>query len=87
MVDFTLTVEIAGEYTVDFRLASQPGTDGFEIQVDGVAIESIPVNATGGWQTYETKTTTLTLPAGQVELKLNAVGAEWNLNWINFTKN
>ena len=86
-VDFTLTVEIAGEYTVDFRLASQPGTDGFEIQVDGVAIESIPVNATGGWQTYETKTTTLTLPAGQVELKLNAVGAEWNLNWINFTKN
>ncbi len=86
-VDYQITVETAGEYTVEFRLASDPGSDGFEVQLDGEVLATIAVNATGGWQVYETHTTTLTLPAGESLFRLYSTGDQWNLNWINFIKN
>lgn len=86
-VDYQLTVETAGEYTVEFRVASEPGSDGFEVQIDGTTIDTVSVSATGGWQAYQRESITLTLPAGEVALRLYSVGDQWNLNWINFIKN
>ena len=86
-VEYAVNVEAEGEYTAEFRLATQPGSDGFEIQLDGVVLDTIAIEATGGWQEYITISTTLTLPAGEAALRLYSVGKEWNLNWINFTKN
>jgi len=86
-VEYQVTIETAGEYTVEFRVASEPGSDGFEILLDDTVLDTVTVDATGGWQAYQTKTVTLTLPAGEASLILNSVGDQWNLNWINFIKN
>jgi len=86
-VGYQITVETAGEYTVEFRVASEPGSDGFEIQVNDETLATMAINATGGWQAYETNSVTLTLPAGESLFRLYSVGDQWNLNWINFIKN
>ena len=67
-------------------MASEPGSDGFDIQLDGVTLDTISFSGTDGWQEYITVSTTLTLPEGEATLRLNSVGKEWNLNWINFVK-
>lgn len=86
-VEYTINVETAGEYTVEFRLASDPGSDGFDIQLNGETLGTVSLAATGGWQEYITVSRTLTLPAGESTFRLNSVGKEWNFNWLNFILN
>jgi len=44
----------------------------------------IPV--TGGWQTWQTTTTTIDLTAGICTLKVKILQPEFNLNWYSFTE-
>ena len=66
-------------------MASQTGSDGFTLTLDGNIIDTVNVAATGGWQSWLTQSSSVILPAGQHTLRLDAIGAEWNLNWFEFT--
>lgn len=49
-------------------------------------LATLPIPATGGWQTWTTATATLTLPAGQPVLTLVQDTGGWNLNSLQFTQ-
>ena len=84
---YTVNVATAGTYTVSFEVAA-PGavTGAFHLSDAAGANLSGPVNlpATGSWQTWQTVTATVTLPAGQQVLTLNEDKGGWNINKATF---
>jgi lysophospholipase L1-like esterase len=84
---YTVNVATAGTYTVSFRVAAPSTvTDAFHLSNSaGTNLSgAINVPATGGWQTWETVTATVTLPAGRQVLTLNEDTGGWNINWMSF---
>ncbi len=83
-IEFKISVATAGNFTIDYRLATANGSTGFEVWVDGVkAVNVMAVPNTGGWQTWVTQTSApFAMTAGNHTLRLKSVGKEWNLNWL-----
>ncbi len=84
-LEYNIDVATAGDYLVEYRVASQPGSAGFDSLINGTLMHRQVVPNTGGWQSWVTESATVSLLAGEQTLRLNAVGNEWNLNWIRFT--
>lgn len=84
-LEYSIDVQTSGTYTIEYRLASDYGSDGFTTLVDGTQIDQQQVPNTGGWQSWVTKSATVDLQAGSQTLRINAIGNLWNLNWIRFT--
>lgn len=83
---YQITVATTGTYTLEYRVASQDSSTGFDLLLNDVKIDSQDVAQTGGWQTYETVSTEVVLTAGEHTLKFNGLGGGgWNLNWFRFT--
>jgi len=83
-IEFKIRVATAGNFSIDYRLATPNGSTGFEVWIDGVkAVDAMAVPNTGGWQTWVTQTSaTFAMTAGNHTLRLKSVGKEWNLNWL-----
>jgi hypothetical protein len=79
----------AGTYDITARVASAGATVGdLQVLLDGVVLGTIPVNATGGWQTYVDATLTgVAIPGGSNKvLRLQSVnGGDFNINYVRFT--
>mgnify|MGYP005692773299 FL=1 len=86
-IEYSVDVEESGEYSVEYRLASLNGSSGFELLVDGQQVDVQTVPSTGGWQNWVSETSTVSLEAGEQTIRINAIGAFWNLNWLKFTQN
>ncbi len=84
-LEYSIDVQTSGTYTIEYRLASDYGSDGFTTLVDGTQIDQQQVPNTGGWQSWVTKSATVDLQEGSQTLRINAIGNLWNLNWIRFT--
>ncbi|MCI1187159.1 carbohydrate-binding protein [Hymenobacter sp. DH14] len=85
-LDYAVNVATAGTYTVGFRVASATGGGQLELRNSaGTALGSVAVGNTGGWQTWTTVNTTVTLAAGAQTLRVYAPTAGSNLNWLSFT--
>ena len=84
-LEYTINIATTGEYLVEYRLATETGSDGFTMTVDGNVVDTVVVASTGGWQTWATQTSTVTLPAGEYTLRLDSIGEAWNLNWLKFS--
>lgn len=86
-LDYTVNVASAGTYTVGFRVASANGGATLQLRnSSGGVLGSIGVGNTGGWQSWQTISTTVTLPAGRQTLRLYAAASTGcNVNWLNFT--
>jgi chitodextrinase len=90
-VNYTVNVQTAGTYTMTTRVASN-GTGGtFHLTLDGTTLagSTMTIPNTGGWQTWTTLTTSITLPQGTHILRIveDTVGASTNIgnfNWISF---
>ena len=82
--EYTINVQTAGTYAVQYRIASQTGSNGFSMLVDGVSVDSQAIPNTGGWQTWSTITSSVPLSAGEHTLRFNATAGSWNINWIDF---
>lgn len=82
--EYTLDINSAGSYNIEYRLASYSGSAGFNLLLDGVQIASQTVTETGDWQSWVTIAgeKILDLPAGEHTLRVNAVGGGFNFNWI-----
>jgi lysophospholipase L1-like esterase len=84
---YTVNVATAGTYTVSLRLASPNGvTDGLHIANSSGANLTGNINApdTGGWQTWTTVTTSVTLPAGVQTLTIDQDNGGWNIHQLSF---
>ena len=84
---YTVNVATAGTYTVSFEVAAPSAVAGaFHLSnAAGTNLSgAVNVPATGGWQTWQTVTATVTLPAGAQVLTLNEDGGGWNINKATF---
>lgn len=79
----------AGTYSITARVASAGASVGdLQVLLDGTVLGTIPVDPTGGWQSYVDKTITgIALAAGTGRtLQLKAVsGGDFNLNFVRFS--
>ncbi|HEV3327195.1 MAG TPA: carbohydrate-binding protein, partial [Puia sp.] len=86
-MDYPVNVAAAGNYTVNFRVATAEGGASFQLRTGtGTVLATIPVPNTGGWQNWVTLSAVVTLSAGSQTLQLysNSV-AGWNINWMLFS--
>ncbi len=88
-LEYTIDVEQPGNYTFDYRYASENTNEGgpYVLELDGnVLTDPIYVNTTGGWNTWATGTAgEIPLPAGEQILKIAFSGGEFNLGKMTFT--
>jgi hypothetical protein len=85
-MDYTLNVPSAGNYMFKARVAS-PNT-GNQIQLlkgDGTVLNTINMPSTNGWQTWQTDSIAITLPAGAQTFRVLSLNGAWNFNWFELT--
>lgn len=86
-IEYQLTIPTAGTYTIAYRISSIDDQGAVEVNVNGVSTLTTDLDSTQGWDNWETKIDTITLPAGDITLRLVATGINWNINWIDLTLN
>jgi hypothetical protein len=84
-MDYSLNIQQAGTYLIEYRVASSTGGGKFELRKQSQAVvSSNVVGSTGGMQKWTTIADTINLTAGKQTLRIYCVTAGWNINWINF---
>ena len=83
--EYTIDVQTSGTYAVQYRVASQTGSDGFSMLVDGASVDSQAIPDTGGWQSWTTISSSVPLSAANTRCAFNATAGSWNFNWIDFS--
>lgn len=82
-MDYPVNITTAGSYTVDYRVAAQTTAGVIDFLLDGVKLGTTPLPVTGGWQTWQTVTSSaISLPAGAHTVRLGVNKAGFNLNWF-----
>ena len=83
-MDYAVNLASAGTYTANFRVATMFSGAQFQIRKsDGTVLGTVTVPNTGNFQSWQTVSTTITLPAGAQTLRLFTTLANggWNINW------
>jgi hypothetical protein len=73
-----------GEYTFHFRVASTATTN-IEVRENGVRLQTLPIPSSGGWQSWKTLKTNVTLTAGKHKLRIFTSRGSFNFNWFEIT--
>jgi hypothetical protein len=86
-LQYTVTVEKAGAYDVEFRVASAGAGGRFVASLDGENLGAVTVPGTGGWQNWQSVWLRgVQLPAGEHVLTLTVRTGGFNLNTMRFTE-
>ena len=87
-MDYSYTAATAGIYTVNLRVAVP--YNGAQLQIknsSGVVLQTVSLPTTGGYQLWQTVSTTVTLPAGVQTIRIQSSASEgWNFNWLEIVK-
>ena len=88
-LDYYISVDVNGTYDVSYRVAAESTAGKIELQIieadnSITSLHTINLPVTGGWQTWETVTKSLTMPAGQHVLRVLVKKTEFNFNWFEF---
>lgn len=84
-MDYKVTVQTAGTYKFNFRVAS-PGGGQLQLHSGSNTLATINIPSTGGWQTWQTLSANVNLPAGNQVLRIFAATGGWNINWFEATQ-
>nr|WP_315222017.1 carbohydrate-binding protein [uncultured Flavobacterium sp.] len=84
-LEYKVDVASASKYTFDLRYASNSESGKINVLIDGVYYQSTDLPITNGWQTWQTITKNIDLPAGLHTIKIEVVKGGFNLNWFNFS--
>jgi hypothetical protein len=86
-MSYKINVPSAGEYAVSYRVASNSAGMTLRLESLGGSTVYSTVNLpnTAGWQTWQTVTQNVQLPAGIQELAIATATGGFNLNWIDFS--
>jgi hypothetical protein len=84
-LEYTVDLPAAGTYFIEYRLASNGGSAGFETRAGSALVDMQAVGDTGGWQNWTTQTAEVQLPGGSQTLRLDFIGGSININWIKIT--
>lgn len=83
-MEYLLNVPVNGIYKVEFRIASMSTPGEFEWLVSDSSLFRIQLPVTGGWQNWQTVSTTCKMKKGLGNYRLKVTKGGMNLNWINF---
>lgn len=85
--EYFVKIDQSGTYEFSYRIAAVAGNGKFRIQcyddnnqMTTHGVFNVP--ATGGWQSWQTVNTEISLPAGYYKLRLYIVSKEFNMNWF-----
>ena len=86
-VEYDLPITVAGNYKIDYRVASNGGSSpGINIKINSAWVDAVEIPNTGWWQTWETvEGRVVTLEAGNLTLRVEAASSGTNINWFSFT--
>lgn len=84
-MDYSVNVQKAGTYEVDFRVSSPYLGTSFRLMSGTEVLTVVPVPNTAGWQNWQTVTSTVHLSAGTQTLRIYAITNAWNINWMEIT--
>ncbi|MCA0892487.1 carbohydrate-binding protein [Microbulbifer agarilyticus] len=82
---YRINVPAAGNYEISYRVAAN-GAGGvlqFEGKGGAPVYGQLDVPNTGDWQSWTTISHTVSLPAGDQQVAVAAVGPGWNINWLD----
>lgn len=85
-IEYSVQVPAAGCYRAEYRVASQGGSQGFELSFNGELKDSFSVPHTGSWSSWVTFQSSVELSEGEQTLRLDAVGDSFNINWMKFNQ-
>jgi hypothetical protein len=85
--DYLVAINDSGDYTINFRVASQ-GSGSLKLElINDTFTENIGVISTpntGGWQNWQTISFSRYLPEGLYTLRMTVIQSPFNLNWMEF---
>jgi endoglucanase len=86
-MSYKVNATTAGPYTASFRVACPYTGAAFQLRAsNGAVLATINVPNTGDFQTWQTISATVTLPAGSQTLQLYSTNSfSWNFNWMQFS--
>ena len=85
-IEYDVNVPADGCYMASYRVASQPGSLGFELSFGGEIVDTFNIPPTGGWSSWVTFNRPVTLSAGPQTMRLEALGDSFNINWLTFNQ-
>lgn len=85
-MDYQLNVQTAGTYQLEYRVAALSAAGTLDFRINGVSKGTTVLPVTGGWQTWQTVSRSVTLAAGTQTLRLAALAGGFNLNWFKLTQ-
>jgi hypothetical protein len=84
-MDYNATVAAAGNYTVNFRVATVLAGQQLQLRnSSGTVLGTLNIPSTGGYQTWATASMVVNLPAGYQTLRIYSSNGSWNINWVAF---
>lgn len=82
-MDYTVNVQTAGTYKVEFNVSSPYPSTKLLLLQGTRELSTVEIPNTGGWQDWQTVSTSVTLNAGTQTLRVKAATNGWNFNWMN----
>ncbi|WP_020531279.1 glycosyl hydrolase [Flexithrix dorotheae] len=84
-VEYLVDAQSSNTYEVKFRVATSRTGAQLRIASNGNTLKTVDIPNTGGWQTWVTISTTVSLNAGEQTIRLTAVTENSNINWLDFS--
>jgi len=85
-VEYSFNVPSSGTYLIEYRVASDMDSMGFDNRIGGVVVDTQTLLATGGWQEWITQSAEVELVAGDQIMRFDFLGGPININWIRLTR-
>lgn len=85
-VEYSFNVPSAGTYLIEYRVASDMDSLGFDNTIGGVVVDTQTLLRTGGWQEWITQSAEIELVAGDQIMRFDFLGGPININWIRLTR-
>ncbi len=84
-MDYNVAVASTGNYTVEYRVAAMSAAGALDFRFDGVSKVTTTIPVTGGWQTWTTVSSTVSLTSGSHVIRLSVTTGGFNLNWLRLS--
>lgn len=85
-LDYLVHVPETRNYTINFRVASVRSNSKIIIRIGDEnsfqSIDTVTINSTGGWQSWETVSTSVLLEEGRYTMRMYVWRGEFNTNWF-----
>ena len=83
-IEYAVELSETSCYRAEYRVASDPGSEGFKLKFDSQTVDSFKIPPTGGYSSWVTFTRFYELAEGNQTLRLEALGDSFNINWLTF---